>query len=283
MKQNRPPIEPDRASGGAARGADGSARSTERGTSSRRTSTSRRAGGTVTFLPVNDTQRSLDARVVAYIRDLIESGQLTAGDRLPPERELAVQLNVSRTVLREALHTLAALGLIELQHGRGIFVTSGSAHATAQRLSASMQADDSAARLRDLFAIRRILEGASAEWAAQRATPEQIAELRAILAEASPLYTATPFDAELAGALDARLHTTIAAASANRTLLLLMVTLVDELGISRGRSLAIPGRAQKSLRQHERLVEAIAAHDPVAARRAMLDHLNDVEQSLLGS
>src|SRR5919204_5269481 len=156
MKQNRPPIEPDRASGGAARGADGSARSTERGTSSRRTS--RRAGGTVTFLPVNDTQRSLDARVVAYIRDLIESGQLTAGDRLPPERELAVQLNVSRTVLREALHTLAALGLIELQHGRGIFVTSGSAHATAQRLSASMQADDSAARLRELFAIRRILE-----------------------------------------------------------------------------------------------------------------------------
>src|SRR5947207_94038 len=83
-------------------------------------------------------------------------------------------------------------------------------------VSASMQADDSASRLRDLFAIRRILEGASAEWAAQRATPEQIAELRVILSEALPLYTATPFDADLAGALDARLHTTIAAASANR-------------------------------------------------------------------
>lgn len=233
------------------------------------------------FRPVTDSAQSLDTRVVTYIRDLIEAGSLSPGDRLPAERDLAAQLGVSRTVLREALHTLAAFGLVDLQHGRGVFITAGSTRATAERLTLALPVNDSAQRLHDLFEIRRVLEGAAAEWAAERATEAQIAELRAIVREADAIYAHEPLDVAAAGALDARFHATLAAASANRILVQLMVALVDELGVSRGRSLSIPGRPQKSAQQHERLLDAIAAHDASAARRAMLQHLNDVERSII--
>lgn len=235
------------------------------------------------FRPVNTAQGGLDKRIVVYIRQLIETGELRSGDRLPAERELAAQLGVSRTVLREALHTLAAYGLVELQHGRGVFVAAGSAHATAQRLALSMTSDEATPLLHDLFEVRRTLEGAAAEWAAERATPEQIADLRANLLEGIVLYQASQVDAAAAGALDARFHAALAAATNNRVLMSLMAALVDELAIARERSLAIPGRALRSLHQHEVVVMAIEERDAPAARRAMLEHLNDVEESILHS
>src|SRR5919205_833269 len=111
------------------------------------------------FQPVQEPNRSLAGRIVDYIRDLVERGELTAGERLPPERELAAQLGVSRTVLREALHTLAALGLVESRHGRGVFIAGGSIQATAQRLSLALSTNsahtqaDSVAHIHELFEI----------------------------------------------------------------------------------------------------------------------------------
>jgi GntR family transcriptional repressor for pyruvate dehydrogenase complex len=233
------------------------------------------------FQPINDAQHSLDGRIVTYIRELVERGELVPGDRLPPERELATQLGVSRTALREALHTLAAQGLVDLQHGRGVFITAGSAQAAAQRLSQSLGTDDSPARLHDLFEIRRTLEGAAAEWATQRATDSQITELRALLAKAAPICDTEPIDATQAGVFDARFHALVAASTGNRTLMHLMAALVDELTAARSKSLAIPGRARRSFYQHIAVVDAIEARDPVAARARMLKHLNDVEQSIL--
>lgn len=233
------------------------------------------------FQPVTTAQGGLDKRIVVYIRQLIERGELRSGDRLPAEREFAAQLGVSRTVLREALHTLAAYGLVELQHGRGVFVAAGSAHAAVQRLALSMTSDEAAPLLRDLFEVRRTLEGAAAEWAAERATPEQIADLRANLLEGIALYQAPQVDASAVGALDARFHAVLAAATNNRVLMSLMAALVDELALARERSLAIPGRALRSLHQHEIVVMAIEERDAPAARRAMLEHLNDVEESIL--
>ncbi|WP_376796319.1 FadR/GntR family transcriptional regulator [Thermogemmatispora sp.] len=239
------------------------------------------------FQPVQDGQRSLEGRIVSYIRDLVEQGILTPGERLPPERELAAQLRVSRTALREALHTLAALGLVEARHGRGIFVIGGSLQATAQRLSLALGTQDaqteSLARIRQLFEIRRVLEGAAAEWAAQRAQPEQIAEMRAVLAKDQALRTAQDVDRTLISELDGQLHALIAASTANRLLVLLMATLLDELASARSRSLALPERITRSLAQHMAIVEAIAAGDPQAARARMIEHLDDVEQSIVRS
>lgn len=239
------------------------------------------------FEPVRSTNRSLAGRIVDSIRDKVERGELTPGERLPPERELALQLGVSRTALREALHTLAALGLVESRHGRGVFVLGNSIQATAQRLSSTLGAqatssvNDNVARIRELFDIRRVLEGAAAEWAAQRATPDQIAELRAVLVVDHTARTAEPLDATLINELDGRLHALIAASTANRTLILLMSVLLDELSEARSNSLALPGRVLSSLQQHDALIEAIAAHDVVRARQSMLEHINDVEKTIL--
>ena|SRR5579875_3279182 len=242
------------------------------------------------FQPMRETNRSLAGRIVDSIRDMVERGQLKPGERLPPERELAAQLGVSRTALREALHTLAALELVEVRHGRGIFVIGDSVQATVQRLSLALSdqpaagssaSSEAIARLRELFDIRRVLEGAAAEWAAQRATPEQIAEMRTILASDKAARTAEQVDSSLISELDGRLHALIAASTTNRTLMLLMAVLLDELAQARNRSLALPGRITRSLYQHEALVSAIATHDVAGARAAMLEHINDVERTIL--
>ncbi|HEX8732532.1 MAG TPA: FadR/GntR family transcriptional regulator [Ktedonobacterales bacterium] len=235
----------------------------------------------LSFQPLNTPKQGLDKRIVAYIQQRIERGELRSGDRLPAERELAAQLGVSRTVLREALHTLAAYGLVDLQHGRGVFIAAGSAQAAAQRLTLAMISEETAPWLHELFEIRRTLEGVAAEWAALRATPQQIEELRANLVEGLAIYHSPGLDAAAAGALDARFHASLAAATNNRVLMSLMAALVDELAMARERSLAIPGRALRSLHQHESIVMAIEERDAAAARRAMLEHLNDVEQSIL--
>ncbi len=239
------------------------------------------------FRPMQENPRSLEDRVVDAIRDLVESGQLAPGDRLPPERELAAQLGVSRTVLRESLATLAALGLVEARHGRGVFVTGRRLQATAQRLTLALTHENTTsqseriARTRELFEIRRVLEGEAAAWAAQRASDEQIAELQSLLLRDRELRTAPQPDMALINELDGRLHALIAASTANRLLVLLMATLLDELALARSSSLAIPERIPRSYEQHARIVNAIAARDSLQARISMLDHLNDVEQAML--
>jgi len=77
------------------------------------------------------------------------------------------------------------------------------------------------------------------------------------------------------------LHALIAASTANRLLVLLMATLLDELALARSNSLTIPERILRSFWQHEQIVLAIAARDPQQARISMLEHLNDVEQAIL--
>lgn len=231
--------------------------------------------------------RSLEGRIVDYIRDLVERGELSAGERLPPERDLAIQLGVSRSVLREAIATLSALGLVESRHGRGVFIMGGSVQASAQRLlmalgTASIHVQTgSVARIHELFEIRRVLEGTAAEWAAQRASEEQIAELLAVLAKDKQARTAERTDTTLISELDGRLHALVAACTANRMLLQLMAALLDELSLARSKSLGIPGRIECSSHQHEALVLAIAARDAISARERMVEHINDVEQTIL--
>lgn len=232
------------------------------------------------FRSLRESNQSLDSRIVTYVRDLIERGELLPGDRLPSERELALQLGVSRPVLREALHTLSALGLVEMRHGRGVFVTAGSMHATAQRLSSALAGEQDNAHVHELFEIRRVLEGAAAEWAAERASTEQLAELQEVLAQERQARTAEPLDVALVNELDGRLHAIIAASAANRMLMHVMVALLDELAHARSQSLLIPGRVERSLHQHEELVAAIAARNPATARARMIEHLDDVEQSI---
>src|SRR5262249_33962956 len=124
------------------------------------------------------SRTTLPGDIVAEIERQIDRGTLKAGDRLPPASELAATLGVSRASLREALHRLSALGLVDIQHGRGTFVRG------------RPNADDSAGRwvsdqryaLQELFEFRMAVETAASRLAAVKATAAELDGMTAILA-----------------------------------------------------------------------------------------------------
>ena len=113
------------------------------------------------------------AKIARQLTELIEIQNLGPGDRLPPERQLAEMLEVSRPSLREALHILQAQGLVQIRHGQGTFVQEP---IVAQELRASMMATTH--DLNELFDAREVLEVPASNWAAIKATKEDIRILR---------------------------------------------------------------------------------------------------------
>jgi GntR family transcriptional repressor for pyruvate dehydrogenase complex len=169
------------------------------------------------------------------------------------------------------------MGLVEIRWGQGVFVRSNDLDDVLEQLAPLMLGD---ANVGQLYEIRRLLEGAAAGWAAERASDAERAELGALTDEAEAERAKIATDAELAREMDQRYHNTIAALSHNPVLLRIMVSLLDLLGELRQRSFAIPGRALASLAEHRRVTDAIVAGDAVAARLRMLEHLENAEAAV---
>jgi GntR family transcriptional repressor for pyruvate dehydrogenase complex len=236
------------------------------------------AGGLAAHFPVFG-QEALYKRIAAHVRELIETKQLQPGERLPAERDLARMLGVSRVPIREAMRTLAAQGLIEIRRGQGMFVAVQAVDATIDQLtSALLQQRD---LLEELFAVRMLLEPASAQWAAARGEPEEIAELRKTFADMTRAAEREPPDYEELGERDTQLHVQIAETSNNRVLVRIMQAIQDLHRQQIESSLRYRDRLDSTLRDHERIVRAIAAGDPVRARSAMLDHLAEAEAAAM--
>lgn len=208
--------------------------------------------------------QTLYARIVGDIERLIEARQLKPGDRLPPERELARLLGVSRSSVREAVKTLEATGRVRIRHGTGCWIDqpdplrqlAGSRHVT----------------LRELFAMRQVLEVPAAGWAAQAAPAEGVTELHELLAA---MRKSKDF-AELRR-LDTALHIRIAELAGNRFLLQTLGVLHGLISQSMETTLTIPGRLEASRTEHRRIVDAIACADAAGARHAMLKHIRSAQ------
>src|SRR5262252_8066565 len=114
-------------------------------------------------------------QVVAYVRDLIERKRLRPGDRLPAERDLAIQIGVSRPTVRMGLHALAAMGCVQSRHGAGTFIPAGPPALDSGALSLQAALHDFTHT--QMYDARRILEVGAAGLAAECATPEQLASL----------------------------------------------------------------------------------------------------------
>lgn len=232
------------------------------------------------FEPVN-TNVKLRDRVVKEIVHKIDAGDLTVGQRLPPEREMAVQFNVSRTTIRDALRTLAALGILSIEHGRGIFVRARDGTPLAQVLSPLMLQDQT---ISDLFDVRRSLETAAAGWAAVRATDAERQELIRIVTSIREEINRTGEAAmDMIVVADEEFHRTVLSAGHNPVASRIMLNLLDVLGEARRHSLSIAGRAMKSVMEHEVVAKAIASGNREAAERAMRDHLSSVEEEILSN
>lgn len=228
------------------------------------------------FKAVHDPA-SLSEKVIVQITAAVVRGELVAGGRLPPERELAEQFGVSRTVVRDAVKTLAGRGFLQVRHGSGIFVATAEESMTGRLdlLSGSLVLLGSG--LQDLFDVRKTLEARTVELAAKLRTPDQVDCLRALVEEARKHLD----DPEVLSNTDAQFHVAIAESSQNLVMLRVMLTLLDLLATSRLESLGIPGQAKRALEDHEHIVQAIEDQDAVQAKDAMIMHLNQTEDAIL--
>ena len=210
-------------------------------------------------------------RIVAdRIEELIEQERIAPGERLPSERDLATRLSVSRTSLREALLALELGGVIEVRGGSGVYV-SEPATLDAHALEAGPGPFE-------VLSARRLIEGEIAAIAARMATDGAVdAILRAV--EAMERQHADKSSNEQA---DRNFHLAIARATGNSAL----VGVMDYLWDQRGRlwhrlkeHFQTEELRQETLADHRRIVEAIAAHDAAAAKKAMRAHLERVSRT----
>lgn len=211
--------------------------------------------------------------VVQHVRSLIERGELRPGDRLPPERELAVQLGVSRPSVRAGLRSLAAIGVLQTRHGAGTFITDGPPLLGSEPLS-FLAALHGFTR-DEMFEARRALEVGVAGLAAERANDEQIAT---IAEEVTGMFASLD-DAQAFLIHDIRFHRAVATASGN-PILASMVEMVSALFYEQRRKTVSNGRDLKqSAQAHRNIYHAIRAHDPRRARASMSEHLSLAQQA----
>jgi GntR family transcriptional repressor for pyruvate dehydrogenase complex len=207
--------------------------------------------------------------VVSRLREMIHQGELRPGDRLPPERDLAKQLGISRPTLRAGIRTLSAVGVLKSKQGAGTFVVEAAASPALDsnplRLLASLHGFSSA----EMFEARLLLEMAIAGLAAERATSEHLAALAEELAE----MFATLDEPEEYLVHDMRFHQTIAAASGNRIITALMNMVVSILFDVRSKTVYRAHDLKESAEMHRQIFRSIREGNVEAARNAMRDHL----------
>jgi GntR family transcriptional repressor for pyruvate dehydrogenase complex len=220
-------------------------------------------------------ERSLADKVADAILERIVSNALRPGEPLPSERHLAEQFNVSRTVVREAVRTLSGKGILDVQSGRNIRVAAVSAATVRESMDLFLRSG----RLGydKLSEVRGSLETEIAGLAAMRATPAQIAELERLAARMEEIAA----DVEQAAHADVAFHRAIAASTENELYVLLLDSIGGALVEIRREVLAAPltrPHGNAALRAHRRILACIAAHDRQGARRAMREHLAEVDR-----
>jgi GntR family transcriptional repressor for pyruvate dehydrogenase complex len=210
-------------------------------------------------------------QIVEQIEALILSGQLKPGDQLPSEREMAEQFSVSRTAVREAVKSLYEKGLVEIQTGRGTFITSDVDRTLRNTLGWVIRTGPGD-RLADLTQVREILEPEIAAIAAVGATPDDI------LGMESPVATMDKAldDADKFIDADMEFHMALARATHNQLIPTLLDPIVGLLREQRLRIFWMSGGAERGQFHHKRILEAVRHKDPAAARSAMQAHLAQV-------
>ena len=214
------------------------------------------------------------ARIATQLMDLIELKKLSPGDKLPPERQLADLLAVSRPSLREALHILQAQGLVQIKHGQGTFVQEP---IVAQELRASMMSKTHG--LNELFDAREVLEVPASKWAAEKATKEDIRLLRTTLNQIDTVTASHPIDFDQLQLLDAKFHLTIVGVAGNRFINQTLNVLQDVMRMSMETTLRLPGRSEISRSEHSEILMAIENGDGELASKLTLKHITGARKT----
>ncbi len=218
--------------------------------------------------------------VIRQIEWLILEGVLRPGDRLPSERDLSVEMDVSRPVLRDALKSLDARGLIVTRHGGGTVIADVISDVFAQPVADLIASHRKA--LADYLEYRREIEALAAGYAAERASEADKLILERILAQMNAAHAAGNFTDEARA--DVEFHNAVSECAHN---IILTHTLrscykLHMNGVFYNRTLlyGMPGVRASLLTQHEAIADAIMSHDPERARTASSEHIRFVETQL---
>lgn len=228
------------------------------------------------YTPIQSAR--LYEQIVEQIETRILSGDLKPGEQLPAERELAEQLGVSRTAVREAIKTLREKGLVDVLAGRGTFITDHTSqamrHSFGQILRLS-QGDGAG----DLVAVRELLEPEIAFLAAQRIGEDHLQAMRNAV-EAMDAAMDSP---EQFIEADLDFHLALAEGTGNSLIPFLIDPIVGLMREQRTRIFNVPGGPERGQLHHKRILEAVARRDPEAARQAMREHLKQVREDSAAS
>ncbi|MCE4024976.1 FadR family transcriptional regulator [Microbacterium sp. Au-Mic1] len=212
---------------------------------------------------------------IEKIKAMIVSGELGPGDRLPPEKELAERLGLSRNSMREAVKALEVIRVLDVRRGDGTYVTSLEPHLLLEAISfvIDMHDDDS---LLELFAVRRMLESQATGLAATHGDSEAIAALQA---EVAGIDAGVSIDDLVAH--DIRFHQDIVRMTGNGYLASLIDSLSSQTIRARvWRGLTEQGAVERTLSEHRAIADAIAQHDPSLATSLATAHIAGVERWL---
>jgi GntR family transcriptional regulator, transcriptional repressor for pyruvate dehydrogenase complex len=223
--------------------------------------------------------RISDAVASSLERRILE-GSLKPGDRLPPERELAIEFGVSRPSLREAIQKLASKGMVQSRQGGGTYVTDRLESPFFDPWQDMMGAHPNLRE--DLLEFRRMLEGQAAEWAAERATEADLTRVDQAFAALNDAFAGD--DLERRSTADIAFHQAVGEASHNVLLGHLSAALLrlmhDNIRLNLGELKNIPAAGSLLKNQHAAIHAAIREHKPAAARAAAETHIDFVRETL---
>jgi GntR family transcriptional regulator, transcriptional repressor for pyruvate dehydrogenase complex len=206
-------------------------------------------------------------QVVNHVRSLIENGTLQPGDKIPPERELARSLKVSRASLRTGIGYLAAMGVMKIRHGVGTFVADGPPD--FGKASLSLMGALHGFQTWQMFEARIILESSLAALAAERGKEEHHTGLAEEVAEMFATIE-TPIDYLIH---DVLFHRIIAQASGNPIPAAVMETITSSMYDNRRKTVERATDLRESAEMHREIYRAIRSHKPQEARDLMEKHL----------
>jgi DNA-binding FadR family transcriptional regulator len=208
--------------------------------------------------------------IVEKIRDLMRDGQLTPGDRLPPERELCERFGVSRVTMREALRMLESAGLVDIRVGArgGAFVTAPTSNRVGEGLADLLTLSVISAT--DVTEVRMILEVGIVPLVCERATEEDLARLEKICERAEEALQSGDYTMDMS----LEFHTAVAQATHNPALEMLVESFRGPILMSLEEAReAAPEMGGLGTKEHEQFIDAVRRRDPETASRVMREHL----------
>lgn len=214
---------------------------------------------------------------VDRIRQMIDSGQLKPGDRLPPERDLAERLGVARSSIREALRILEGMGLIEVRPGAGIFAREPSEEALREVWANWLRRQRE--QVMDLLEAREALELRAATRAAERISPEELEQLASLVAQMEDHVVS----GDVSGIVrcDRAFHDTLCRASRNQFIATLSATLYDALDEARTSVFTVLPQVRSALpEEHRAILEALRRRDIPALERAIAYHMESFRKDI---